>query len=222
MIDNIKQEPIKEEEVFGSVVDLEEMHLDDARRVKVLSPGMLVFKRFIRNKLAVVGFGILLFMFLFAFLGPVFSPYSQTQVFKGVGSMSKDFAGATYNTELRYSVAAGETFGSAERAQFLLALGKNNETFSVGDEIYYIASEGEGVYRILKLNPVAQVMGRIFTPLADAGVPDGLFTAYQSAIDEALTVFELEGVSYRITKINKLSQISTEQDVALATLNIYD
>ena len=33
----------------------QEMHLDDARRVKVLSPGMLVFKRFIRNRLAVVG-----------------------------------------------------------------------------------------------------------------------------------------------------------------------
>ena len=37
----------------------EEMHLDDARRVKVLSPGMLVFKRFIRNRLAVIGFAIL-------------------------------------------------------------------------------------------------------------------------------------------------------------------
>ena len=32
----------------------EEMHLDDAARVRVLSPGMMVFKRFIRNKLAIV------------------------------------------------------------------------------------------------------------------------------------------------------------------------
>ena len=37
----------------------EQMKLDDARRVKVLSPGMLVFKRFIRNKLAVAGIIIL-------------------------------------------------------------------------------------------------------------------------------------------------------------------
>ena len=125
------------------------MHLDDARRVKVLSPGMLVFKRFIRNSLAVVGFGILLFMFTFSFLGPLLSPYSQTQVFKGVGSMSKDYAGATYNTELRYTAVEGKTFGSAERAQFLLALGKNIETFNYGDAIYYFVSEGEDTYRIL-------------------------------------------------------------------------
>ena len=102
----------------------EEMRLDDARRVKVLSPGMLVFKRFIRNKLAVVGFGILVFMFLFAFIGPLFSPYSQTEVFTGLGSLSKDYAGAIYNQELRYTVVESESFGSAARAQFLFALSK--------------------------------------------------------------------------------------------------
>ena len=41
--------------------------LSDERRVKVMSPSMLVFKRFIRNKLAVIGFIILAFMFLFSF-----------------------------------------------------------------------------------------------------------------------------------------------------------
>jgi peptide/nickel transport system permease protein len=114
----------KEVKAVRDSEDPEEIHLDDSRRVKVLSPGMLVFKRFIRNSLAVVGFGIILFMFIFSFLGPLFSPYKQTQVFKGVDSMSKEYAGATYNQELRYTVAEGESFGSAERAQFLLALGK--------------------------------------------------------------------------------------------------
>ena len=33
----------------------QQLSLDDGRRVKVLSPGMMVFKRFIRNKLAIVG-----------------------------------------------------------------------------------------------------------------------------------------------------------------------
>ncbi len=74
MSDNKK--PLQEEgKLPHSNVDAEEMHfgdgemhLDDARRVKVLSPGMLVFKRFIRNSLAVVGFVILLFMFIFSFL----------------------------------------------------------------------------------------------------------------------------------------------------------
>jgi peptide/nickel transport system permease protein len=211
-----------EKEVNQDSKATEEMHLDDSRRIKVLSPGMLVFKRFIRNSLAVVGFGILLFMFLFSFLGPFLSPYGQTQVFKGVGSMSVDYAGATYNSELRYTIAEGETFGSADRAQFLLALGKKNETFSYGDSIYFYVSEGEDVYRILQLDPVAEVMVGIFKPLAGETVPDSLKAAYQSAVDKKMDSFKLDGVTYRITRKNKASQISTEHDVALAMLNVYD
>ena len=138
--------------------EVKELQLDDARRVKGLSPGMLVFKRFIRNRLAVVGFAILQFMFTFSFIGPLFSPYSQTQVFKGVGSMTKDFAGAIYNTELRYTTAEGQSFGSAERAQFLLALGKDKDTFSAGGSTYSFVSEGENVYRIFQLQPVAEAL----------------------------------------------------------------
>ena len=200
----------------------EEMHLDDARRVKVLSPGMLVFKRFIRNSLAVVGFGILAFMFTFAFIGPLLSPYGQTEVFKGLGSMSKDYAGATYNEELRYTVANGEVFGGAERAQFLLALGKSNDTFTYGESIYYYVNEGIDLYRILQLDPVAEVLVGIFKPLGGNVVTDSLKTAYQSAVDKGLTAFELDGVTYRITKDKKAARISTEHNVALAMMNVYD
>ncbi len=35
-----------------------------------------------------------------------------------MGSMSKDYAGATYNTELRYTIVDGENLASGERAQF--------------------------------------------------------------------------------------------------------
>jgi peptide/nickel transport system permease protein len=183
---------------------------------------MMVFKRFIRNELAVVGFAILLFMFIFAFLGPVFSPYAQTQVFKGVGSMTKDYAGATYNTELRYTAAAGQSFDSAERAQFLLALGGSKETFTIGDTAYYYVSEGENTYRILKLNPVGTVLVGVFKVSPGVTAPDGLVDAYEAAADKKLTNFTLDGVLYRITKSGKAALISTEQDVALATLNVYD
>jgi peptide/nickel transport system permease protein len=222
MPDNEKPNQKIEQEVVRNGETNEEMHLDDARRVKVLSPGMLVFKRFIRNSLAVVGFGILLFMFLFAFLGPLLSPYGQTQVFKGVGSMSKEYAGAIYNSELRYTVAEGESFGSAERAQFLLALGNNSDTFSYKDDTYYFTGEGEDVYRILQLDPVAEVMIGIFKPVAGSIVPETLITAYQSAVDQELTTFVLDGIDYRILKKGKATQVATEHDVALAMLNVYD
>lgn len=222
MSENKKQLKKIEELATPANESKEEMHLDDARRVKVLSPGMLVFKRFIRNSLAVVGFGILLFMFIFAFLGPLFSPYGQTQVFKGVSSMARDYAGATYNTELRYTTAEGEEFGSAERAQFLLALGKKNETFSYQDDTYYYVSEGENLYRIMQLDPVADVMVGNFTSRSGGTVSSAIITAYQNAVNTQQNTFTIDGITYRITNNGKMKTISTEHDVAIGMINVYD
>ena len=44
--------------------------LNDDRRVRVLSPGAMVAKRFFRNRLAVVGLIMLLAMFVFSFIFP--------------------------------------------------------------------------------------------------------------------------------------------------------
>lgn len=47
----------------------------------ILSPGQLVMKRFFRNKLAGFGMGLIVFMLLFCFVGPFFSPYSEYEIF---------------------------------------------------------------------------------------------------------------------------------------------
>jgi len=218
----IKDPNNMEEEIIRNDEEKEEMHLDDARRVKVLSPGMLVFKRFIRNRLAVVGFVILFFMFTFSFLGPVLSPFGQTQVFTGLDTMSKEYAGATYNQELRYTVVEGESFDNAARAQFLLALGKGEEVFTVGEEGYYYVSEGEDVYRISQLDPVAEVLIGVFNSLTEEPLSDAFVEAYEAAAGKRQNAFEFEGVSYRITKDKKVDQISSERDVALGMLDVYD
>jgi peptide/nickel transport system permease protein len=200
----------------------EEMQLDDTRRVKVLSPGMLVFKRFIRNRLAVVGFTILFFMFTFSFIGPFFSPYTQTQVFKGIGSSSKDYTSATYNTELRYTVKDGATFGSGERAQFLLALSKKAETFTYKDAAYYIVTEAENVYRILQLQPVAEELLGVFKSLNDQPVTQGFQAAYNAAMSKGEKSFVYEGVTYRIVTFSKVNRVGIETDFALAMLHVFD
>ena len=222
MTENLNPNDPNEVKYPAPAPEAEEMALDDARRVKVLSPGMLVFKRFIRNRLAVVGLGILVVMFLFAFVGPVLSPYTQTQVFKGIGSMSKDYASATYNTELRYTVAEGETFTSAERAQFLLALGKNTDTFTVGTDAFYISTEGENFYRILQLDPIAEeLLGKV-NPLNGAEISDELIAAYYAAKEAGQTSFSLDGVKYRLVSKKKSTQIATEHDVAIGSLMVFD
>lgn len=79
--------------------DEDEMALDSLKRVKVLSPGRLVFNRFIRNKLAIIGSAILIAMFVFSFLLPVFYPYSQTQIFYKYDKVMVDYAIASERTE---------------------------------------------------------------------------------------------------------------------------
>ena len=61
--------------------EMKEMNSENEHRVRVLSPGMLVAKRFVRNKLAICGLVIIVCMFLFAFVGGLLNPYSQSQVF---------------------------------------------------------------------------------------------------------------------------------------------
>ena len=58
-----------------------EYSLNDDRRVKTLSPGAMVAKRFFRNSIAVLGMVVLLAMFLFSFLGGAISPYKESQLF---------------------------------------------------------------------------------------------------------------------------------------------
>lgn len=55
----------------------DELHGENLNeRAKVLSPWMTVLKRFFRSKLSVIGLVTIVVLFLFAFLGPVFSPWA--------------------------------------------------------------------------------------------------------------------------------------------------
>lgn len=200
----------------------EPMALDDARRVKVLSPGMLVFKRFIRNKLAVIGIVILTFMFLFSFVGPLFSPYDQAQVFKGIGSMTKEFAGATYNTELRYTAAEGFQFSAADRTQFLLALGKKQTTFNSGGVNFTYVQEDPNTYRIFRLNPIAEGLAGSIRSTTGTPLSQSVLDGYAKAVEDNVDEFTADGVLYQIVKSGKVTQITQEMEVALGTLNVFD
>lgn len=65
----------------------DELHGENLNdRVKVLSPGMTVLKRFFRSKLSVVGLVILVALFLFSFIGPLFSPYGEDDIDYSAGN----------------------------------------------------------------------------------------------------------------------------------------
>jgi len=69
-----------------------EYSLSDDRRVKTLSPGAMVAKRFFRNRIAVLGMVVLIFMFLFSFLGGALMPYGESQLFYRKDSQSQKYA----------------------------------------------------------------------------------------------------------------------------------
>ena len=147
------REEIREEMKNADQTPAEEHYsLNDDRRVKVLSPGMLVAKRFIRNRMAVTGLVILIFMFIFSFIGGLVSPYGQDQFFYTDKTIRKSFGEAKENTEFRYGSNSDELFGLTAQAKAMLAIQQGKDTFNfsnhnytmnkVSDEMFTISCDG--------------------------------------------------------------------------------
>ncbi len=143
-IQELREDDIIEDKGFEDP----EYSLSDDRRVKVLSPGAMVAKRFFRNRTAMVGLVILLFMFAFSFLGGVVSPYDEDQRFYRVDKMQKEYCAAIKNDEFRYSVAEGQEFSSIIQAKMVLAVQTSQSEFSYGGVDYKLDVLGEDFYAV--------------------------------------------------------------------------
>ena len=200
--------------------------LDDEQRVKVLSPSMLVFKRFIRNKLAIVGVAFILFMFLFAFVGGWVSPYGEDQVFTHYEGLEKDFASVTVNNDYRYTVVDGQAFDSLAQSKFILALNTGAATFEAQGQTYSYEQKGEDLYVVNGTAEVARGMSnKMMTavkPVEGVTLPEGFEAAANEAIKAGETAFEFEGVSYVVTLEGKEASVGTGSPVALASKTVYD
>ncbi len=137
-----------EKKITSTTVEEEQYSLNDDRRVKVLSPGAMVAKRFIRNRIAVMGLAILTFMFLFSFVGGIITPYGENQQFYRYDIQNKEYAGAVKNTEFRYATAPDQKFDAVIQAQVVLATQQKKESFSYKDIEYKLIEEGKDFYRI--------------------------------------------------------------------------
>ena len=78
-----EEKKITEEETTVSAPETEtaeDLHGEAlTERAKVLSPGMMVLKRFFRSKLSMVGLITLIVLFLFSFVGPMLSPWGEKE-----------------------------------------------------------------------------------------------------------------------------------------------
>ena len=237
-MEEIKKPILTEEPVAAPE---EEMKLDDARRVKVLSPGMLVFKRFIRNKLAIAGTIILIAMFLFAFVGPIFTPYKIAQQFKEEANQWQQYATVMYNTDLRYTVREGETFSPAARSALLLAISdmrkaNGGELKPNGTYFEFTDNDGRIYYGMILNRDVpsylicgTRLVGKVIMGEAQVDEADFNNDAFKAAMVEASErkgaagkSMTYDGKQFVIdgTKVEKKFYVMDEP-FALASLNIF-
>lgn len=213
----LKQRELRERDENARRAGENEMTLDDAARVKVLSPGMLVFKRFIRNKLAIVGSVILIAMFLFAFVGPYFYRYGQSEVFNAYRLLNANYANAEERTEyttypvndLGLSTNTKNMFNSiiltmeADELQWYMVhddksdqdvvvqkQGENIYTMSVGEEVT------AGTFSLLDIGTYNTKFGRVIYTGDDLG--DEFTAAVKTAVDGNAADFTYEDTLYLV------------------------
>jgi len=200
--------------------------LDDERRVKVLSPGMLVFKRFMRNRLAITGALIILTMFLFSFLGGAISPYHQSEVFKDYAPMNKLYAAVTENEEFRYVLAEGETFDSTAKSKMILAITKGDVSFESGQSVYGLEKEGTDFYRITAASVVASGKGIKnnfkLQPVDGFSPPADFTTQFNTAITAGKQGFTTADGQEFLIKASKVeAKVLAKKDLAIASKMIF-
>lgn len=208
------------------------MSLDSTERIKVLSPGQMVFKRFVNNRLAIVGSVILIAMFIFAFIVPIFYGYGQTEIFYKYDNSVIDYAQASYRTE--YSIV----YEGDEEVHYSV---KNYLTATITDmkkkgltEAFLSDKDGNGyvisrnndyIYTLSKCDKkdVASIAGEIkycdFNTL-DKSVTlasgmeeiEGFSKAIEKAVADKKTEFSVGGETFSLTKNKKSYIVMKESD----------
>ena len=188
--------------------------LNDDRRVRTLSPGALVLRRFLRNRVAVTGLIILAFMFVFSFIGGAITPYKEDQLFYRNNEQKKQYAAIKENTEYRYTSAEGAKFPSVAQAKFVMAAKKNAPTFEASGTTYSIVKEGEDFYGIYSEDGSQLIAIATFDVVTaaepGAKIPFGFQYAILKAVTGGTTTFEYEGKTYTVTEDGTVLDGDTE------------
>ena len=191
--------------------------LDDASRVKVLSPSRLILKRFFRNKLAIVGMVLLITLFSLSFIGPLFYPYGQLEKFSTVKRLDLDYAvcgvPSSFNKYLLADNPAAEDVKNFVDS-FIRDLEAGDSDSLVIERDggkFVISRDSESTY-LLKIRAAVLYTYDSIALKAKRGEPSAEVDALiKKAIEKKETSFEKDGVKYTITRKSKTeSAVSAE------------
>jgi len=192
--------------------------LDSLERVKTLSPTAMIVKRFFRNKLAIVGLAIIIFMFLFSFVGGLISPYGQAQVFRKTEVQAKDYAGAAINEDMNIMIKDGYDYVLSDINMAILDYQISNELPEVGDKLLFVEASDESIYHVSETTKVGTIKNK--TLRVDAGVKsaDNIEKEYKKTLKEEKNVFNVNAVKYGFTE----DTLYKLEEVAIASYMIYN
>ena len=193
--------------------------LDDVSRVKVLSPGRQVFKRFMRNRLAVFGSGLLILMFVFSFLGPLFYPYGQKEIFYKYDTQNVNYALAKeitsytgYKLSSDITVPRTVTTSINSMAKKLIAADGDGALLVADDDAFLLDRINDDVFNLSsvttrKVASVGSGSALVGTyDMIDDTITfngqkiDGLLEALKADFNRAGGEFTFEGVTYAYEK----------------------
>jgi len=193
--------------------------LDDVSRVKVLSPGRQVFKRFMRNRLAVFGSGLLILMFVFSFLGPLFYPYGQKEIFYKYDTQNVNYALAKeitsytgYKLSSDITVPRAVTTSINSMAKKLIAADGDGALLVADEDAFLLNRINDDVFNLSsvttrKVASVGSGSALVGTyDMIDDTITfngqkiDGLLEALKADFNRAGGEFTFEGVTYAYEK----------------------
>ncbi len=172
--------------------------LDDVARVKVLSPGRQVFKRFIRNRLAVFGSILLIIMFVFSFLGPVFYPCGQKEIFYKYDSQNINYALAKEITSYTGYSLSGDISVPRTVTTSVNSIAKS--MIDAGEDVAIMLSE-DGEFLLRRVSDDVFILSSVnASKVASVGEGSALIGTYDM-IDNRITFNgqEIEGLLEALT-----------------------
>ena len=103
------------------------------KNIKLMSPGMMVARRFFRSKLSMVGLMMIIGLFLFCWLGPVIYPvWGETQ---------QDFSG---KTEYTYTLVEYEENGEKHSFYQIVETGKEINALAAPSKDHILGTDKDG------------------------------------------------------------------------------
>lgn len=172
-----------------------EVKLDDVSRVKVLSPARQVFKRFIRNRLAVFGTVLLGLMFVFCFLGPLVYSYGQKDIFYTYKEQNVNYALAKENAAYNgYTVDDSVEIGRSAAN----AMNTNINSMIANGEKSLVYTDATGYYQINELGDYVYTLGALDAEeVCTVGVSQfsvGNYSVMKKAVEYESGVEEISGL----------------------------